>query len=242
MSSTIALDAFSRPQHFRDLCLTNHIAPEHQSFTGKTFICVSLTRFCPVGCKFCFFKSAPTFKKPTIEDAFSKDNIKNFIDFANGVNLGYLLVSGGGEPMIQRKEVIEVIEKVQSERIVLVTSANWAKTMKQTQSYISDIAQAIEKRKSKTLVTVRVSLDTGHSDTIGNTPMKNLIELFEKEYQDHPSLELQIHTLYDDPSIDLLCNELESDYKIERLREFKERESDGHSVVKVVPKNRNYQV
>jgi MoaA/NifB/PqqE/SkfB family radical SAM enzyme len=236
MKSTIVSEAFSRPQHYKDMILHHQIAPMHQSFTGKTFICVSLTRFCPVGCKFCFFKSAQTFKKPTVEDSFSKGNIKNFIEFANGVNLGYLLVSGGGEPMIQRKEVIEVIQKVKSERIVLVTSANWAKTMKQTKSYISDIADAIEKRTSKTLVTVRVSLDTGHSDTIGNQPMKNLIELFEKEYQNHPSLELQIHTIYGDPSVDLLCKDLKDIYNIERLQKFKEKQSDGHSVVKVVPK------
>ena len=86
-------DIFSKPQYYRDRFLSsNLIRGNMDKFTGKSFICVSLTRFCPVGCKFCFFKSGPVFKKASLEDHMTEEGINKFIQFANQVNLGYLLV------------------------------------------------------------------------------------------------------------------------------------------------------
>lgn len=236
MKNTIANTAFANPQHFRNMLLQHCIIAPAKKFTGKTFICVSLTRFCPVGCKFCFFKSAPVYKTPTIEDAFSNENLVNFINFANNINLGYLLISGGGEPMLQRDAIIELIEKITSERIVLVTSANWAKTMRQAESYVADIDAALARRKSETMVTIRVSCDVDHNSSIGYEPVINLIRLFEKNYKNHPHLELKLHGLTDDPSIDIVINRLSNEYTITRNIDQHTRISDGKSVIKIVPK------
>lgn len=236
MDKSIIQKAFANPQNYRNQLLQQNISPKAKDYPGKTFICVSLTRFCPVGCKFCFFKSAPVYKKPSIEDAFDKDNLYNFINFANNINLGYLLVSGGGEPMIQRDAVLEIIEKVECERIVLVTSANWAKTAKQTKSYVEDIAAAISRRSTPTLVTIRVSCDLDHNSNLGYEPIYNLIRLFEQEYREHKQLELKLHSVADDPSIDLVIKELSTDYTIERKTNINTRISDGKSVIKIVPK------
>lgn len=101
MNKSIEL-AFKEPQHYRDLILKNVcIKADKKNFSEKSFICVSFTRFCPVGCSFCFFSSAPAAKEKTISDAFTEEGLERFIQFANDSNLGYLLVSGGGEPFME---------------------------------------------------------------------------------------------------------------------------------------------
>lgn len=214
----------------------NLINDDIKKFSGKSFVCISLTRFCPVGCKFCFFKSGPVFKKPNIEDMFTQEGIQKFIEFANNINLGYLLVSGGGEPMIEKKSVLQLIQQVETERIVLVTSANWAKKYDAAQKYLAQINYAITMRKSPTSVTVRVSVDSEHTGSIGLSPIINLIRLFKTEYNHNPFLNLQIHSLYKDPAIQQLINHLQDEYKIKRADSTQKRVSDGKSVIKIVPK------
>ena len=156
---------FSNPLLYRDLLLDSGLIEGNpHSFSGKTFICVSLTRFCPVGCKFCFFKSGPAFKKQSIEDKFSEEGTQKFIEFSNKINLGYLLISGGGEPMIEKRHLLKIIRNVKSERIVLVTSANWAKSFEAADSYLNAIQEELNLRETPTSLTVRVSVDAEHVD------------------------------------------------------------------------------
>jgi len=228
--------AFANPQFYRDLILSHCKVSANKDYNGKSFVCVSLTRFCPVGCNFCFFKSAPVYKKPTREDQFTNEDIDNFIYFANNINLGYLLVSGGGEPMLQRKALIKLIKEVDSERIVLVTSANWAQSMHQAEAYIAEIASALEKRRTTTWLTVRISCDLEHNKDIGLGPVLNLIELFIIKYKNYKNFDLQLHSLFDDPSINGLIEILNNKYQVFRSPINDERISDGQTVVKIVPK------
>ena len=228
---------FENPQLHRNKILSNKlISGNMDDFSGKSFICVSLTRFCPVGCSFCFFKSAPVFKKPSLEDHMTEKGVKKFIQFANQVNLGYLLVSGGGEPMIEKNSILQIVEEVDSERIVLVTSANWAKNYEGAKKYINSIIKSINNRKTKTLVTIRVSVDTEHCRTVTLSPIKNLIKLF---YNNDlmRCIDLQIHSIENDESLNELIYALKHEYKqVKKNRVKKKRISDGKSVVKIVPK------
>lgn len=227
---------FDHPTKYRKALLeANLITGNKDAFSGKSFICVSLTRFCPVGCKFCFFKSGPVFKKATHEDLMTPEGMDRFIDFSNNVNLGYLLVSGGGEPMMERKSILKIIEKVDSERIVLVTSAHWAKTRDAASRYLSDIKNALSKRSSETTLTVRVSVDSEHTATLTLDPIINLINLFYEEYYNIPQLELQIHSLEGDLAIDELIKLLEGEFTILRGKVLESRISDGKNALKIVP-------
>lgn len=233
----IAEKAFVQPQHFRNKLLdAKLITGDKTHFSGKTFICVSLTRFCPVGCKFCFFKSGNAFRHPTREDLLTEEGMDKFVAFSNDINLGYMLVSGGGEPMMEKKSTLKIIEEVQSERIVLVTSAHWARKEEGARRYLEAIKERLAKRKTETLVTVRVSVDTEHSATLTFDPIINLLKLFKENYRDVPQLELQIHSLDGDPAIDDVLKRVESDYKISRQVVDQERISDGKNAVKIVPK------
>lgn len=210
-------DIFKNPQFYRDKFLSSSLISGNTSqFTGKSFICVSLTRFCPVGCKFCFFKSGPVFKKTSLEDHMTEEGTGKFIKFANQVNLGYLLVSGGGEPMMEKKSILRIIEQVISERIVLVTSAHWAKNYDSAKKYIDSIVQAIEKRNTETSVTIRVSVDVEHCSIITLSPIVNLIKIF---YENNFNfIDLQVHSVEGDQTIDKLVDILKHNYvNIEKI-------------------------
>lgn len=227
-------EAFSNPQKYRNLILQNIIIPtDKKPYQGKSFICVSFTRFCPVGCSFCFFSSSPAKKEKTISDALTEEGIEKFISFANNANLGYLLVSGGGEPFLEQSHLLKVIEKVKSDKIVLVTSGNWAKSINSTANFTSRIYDAFKKRKTPTQLVIRLSVDLEHAKgTGGLEPAYNLISLFEKKYLDEKNFRLQFHSIFDDPCIDRILKHLEG--KIVSVSNF-ERRSDGDTVLKVNP-------
>jgi 4Fe-4S single cluster domain len=236
MGKKLLEDIFSNPQFYRDQLLGAKLIEGNQkSFSGKTFICVSLTRFCPVGCSFCFFKSGKMFKKPTIADKFSDLGVNKFIEFANHINLGYLLVSGGGEPMIEKKSLLRIINQVKSERIVLVTSANWAKSYIAADEYLAAIEKELETRTTPTSLTVRVSVDAEHVSSIGLDPIVNLVKLFQTKYSRCNQMDLQIHSLVEDPTVNEVISLLEPLYTISRQMVYEDRISDGKSVIKVVP-------
>ena len=225
-------EAFHNPQLFRDLILKHvHIAADRKQFAAKAFICVSFTRFCPVGCPFCFFSSAPALKEKSISDAFTEEGLERFIQFANDCNLGYLLVSGGGEPFMEKNCVLKVVEEVISDKIVLVTSANWAKSKAAAATYVKQIYEAFKKRKTPTNLVVRVSIDEEHAK-VGLEPVYHLIHLFEELYLNESHFKLQFHTLFDDPCIDKLLGQLSG--KIVASQDHK-RKSDAETILKVNP-------
>ena len=151
------------------------------------------------------------------------------------MNLGYLLVSGGGEPMMEKKSVLRIIEQVISERIVLVTSAHWAKTYESAKRYIDSIVKSIGKRETKTSVTIRVSVDVEHCATVTLSPIVNLIKIFSENNLD--CIDLQIHSVEGDQAMNDLVNMLNNQYtNIEKNNVKQNRISDGKSVIKIVPK------
>lgn len=236
-SQLLANKVFGNPQHYRQKLLNlNLINGDINNFKGKTFICVSLTRFCNVGCNFCFFKSPSSQNSSSIKDRFNEAGMQNFISFCNAINLGYLLVSGGGEPMYEKKSILQIIRHVQSERIVLVTSADWAKSENNARKYLDDIYEQLSQRETKTTVTVRVSVDKEHASNIGLTPIINLIKIFKEKYKNNIQFDLQIHSLLEDQTIDKLILHFKDIYKIKREQVKSKRISDGKNALKIVPK------
>jgi hypothetical protein len=71
---------FENPKKYRDIILMNKFLDfKKKNLNGKSLVCLFLTRFCGVGCPFCFFKSAPPWRKSNIEDQFSDEGIEKFI-------------------------------------------------------------------------------------------------------------------------------------------------------------------
>lgn len=227
-------EAFNQPQKFRNLILEHTpLKANREAFSGKAFICVSFTRFCPVGCKFCFFSSSPASKPKSISDAFTEEGMTKFIQFANDCNLGYLLVSGGGEPFLEIKHLLRVVEHVKSDKIVLVTSGNWAKSRGGAGNITRQVFEAFKRRKHPTKLVMRLSVDEEHArGGLGLHPAHNLISVFEENYIQEQDFTLQFHTLFDDPCIQQLYNQLG-----ERTISIADRRlhSDAETVLKVNP-------
>jgi hypothetical protein len=203
-----------------------------KDYEGKSFMCVFFTRFCGVGCPFCFFKSAPAREKITPADQFTEQGIDRFIEFCNQANLGYVLISGGGEPLTQKRAVLRTIEEVRTERIVLVTSGSWAMNRQAASRYIHEIHQAIQKRKQPCKVTVRLSVSEGHSIKLGLSPALHLIELFASKFREDPFLKFQIHTFRNDTLFDQVLAKFPG-----FVKEYDPdlRASDDEAVIKIIP-------
>lgn len=226
--------SFDNPQYYRDLFLNHPMILEPQiPIIGKSFICVSFTRFCPVKCSFCFFSSSPAHKKRTIADALTNTGLDKFIDFANDSNLGYLLVSGGGEPFLEKKHLMKVVEHVKSDKIVLVTSGNWAKSKKGAMNIVDQLYAAFSMRKSPTNLILRLSVDEEHSrGGLGIDPALNLINIFREKFPNLDRFKLQFHSLINDPTVDKVLDIYRD--QIDSIKDFTLK-SDAETVLKVNP-------
>ena len=218
---------------YRKSILESHnlIHYETKPYAGKSFICLFLTRFCGVGCPFCFFKSPPNKGSSDIQDSFTEEGVDKFIQFANKANVGYLQISGGGESFLKKKALLKCITEVNADRIMLVTSGVWAVNEEVGLAYVREIEAALQKRKTPARVSIRLSVSQGHSIKLETKPLVNLLTLFEKYYRNHPYLTLQLKTFEGDPTLWTFLN-ARGDYQLE---EIGVNSSDDDNVKKIIP-------
>lgn len=226
-------NVFNSPATYRKFFLeaNNLVKYDTSCYRGKSFICLFLTRFCGVGCPFCFFKSPPNQGSSDIKDSFTEEGVDKFVKFANDANVGYLQISGGGESFLKRKALLRCITEVNADRIMLVTSGVWASNEDVGRAYVQDIASAIEKREKPARVSIRLSISEGHSLKLANKPLINLLKIFEEMYRSHPFLTLQLKTFENDKTLWTFLESLGS-YKLEDIGV---NSSDDPFVTKVIP-------
>jgi len=224
---------FTNPDYYRRIMLQYRLVKYNvDDYSGKSFMCVFFTRFCGVGCPFCFFKSAPARDGITVADQFNEEGIDKFIAFCNQANLGYVLISGGGEPLNHKRAVLRTIAEVETNRIVLVTSGSFAMSRHAASLYLKEIEAALKSRKKPCKVTLRLSVSAGHAIKLGIKPAENLIALFQEEYARHPYIKFQIHAFENDPMFQKVLDQFpgsHADYDPDK------RASDDEEVVKIIP-------
>jgi len=115
-----------------------------------------------------------------------------------------LLVSGGGDPFTELPSLYQIVEEVDSDTIVLITSVFWARAPTTLKRTMDGLLEAIKKRKKKSKIVLRLSLDKGHFDKLTFQPFINLIKDFQERRIDPSILELQIHTMFNDSTVDKL--------------------------------------
>ncbi len=231
-------NVFDNPLYFRNELLSHEFININKikKLDGKSLICVFFTAFCGVGCPFCFFHS-PTYKKAAnrfddLENHFSSDAVDKFIKFANDANVGYLQISGGGEPFLELDAILKCIENITAERIIIVTSGSWAYERSKCEIYLSKLYEATIKNNSKPRVTVRVSISEQHSIKLKEKPMVNLINTFEKKYRDYDYFTLQLKTFENDKT---LVNVLDLYYPGYKLELLANNGTDDENHIKVIP-------
>ncbi|MCP3658852.1 MAG: 4Fe-4S cluster-binding domain-containing protein [Bacteroidetes bacterium] len=227
------INPFNNPQYYRKKILEWKLLSFPKiNFTGKSLACLFITRFCGVGCPFCFFKSAPSWRKNNIQDEFNNEGINKFIKFARSANIGYLLLSGGGEPLNKKKTVLKIIEESPIDRIVLVTSGNWAKYQNNTTKYIDQIYDSALKNKNNTHVVIRVSVSKYHAINLGIDCALNIIKTFEIKDYNEKIISLQIKTFKNDNTLKKLLSKL----RIESINETTQKLISDNSILeKIIP-------
>jgi pyruvate-formate lyase-activating enzyme len=219
---------------------------KRNKYTGKSLICVWLTKLCPVGCEDCFFKSNMYYEGvPNERYQFSDYGLERLIEFINNSNNGYLMLSGGGEPLIKRDAVMEIVRRAKTDRIIVVTSGLWATSYMKTQKIISDLYKFLKNRNDNTILELRLSVDKFHYSQLGFDVLNNVINVFREHFQDAPNFELRIHSIVGDKTINEVA-ELIGDCEI--IESDMDSVSNNEKVIKIVTEEAtmcfkdNYQV
>lgn len=222
-------DIFNNPQYYRNLLLKNlTVDLVQENFNGKGIACVFLTRFCPVSCDFCFFKSLPQSSKKTEKDAFNQIGMNNLITFINKANLAYLLVSGGGDPFAEFDNIIRLINETNVNKIVLVTSGFWATNKKITSRYLNKIYEKIQNKE----VVLRLSYDEFHTQKLSSQSIYHIISVFEEQFCHNKNFKFRVHTMIDDKEIDSFLKQISHNIKNKKIVNLN---TDSEIVSKINP-------
>ena len=148
---------FDRPcYHLEQIKKVKIDSKKRKKFNSKSMLCAWVTKLCPAHCKSCFFKSDMYHDgTPAEKYQFSPYGVERLIQFINDSNNSYLMLSGGGEPMIRKDIVNELIRKVKTDRIVIVTSGIWAKTYKSAKATIDELYSSYTSRNDDIVLVVR---------------------------------------------------------------------------------------
>lgn len=197
---------------------------------SKSLTCVWLTRLCFAGCPGCFFYSTMDVdgNELTEEYQFSSEGLNHLINFINDANTGYLLLAGGGEPMMRSDLIENLVSSVNSSHIVIVTNGYFGKTYDSAKRILKSI---YDKKKKNSKVTIRLSIDSFHIRSIGMETFKNIINVFHNEYRDCDDFILRIHTMQNDNVIENLANEINASMIYDDI----EYGSDNPDILKLMP-------
>lgn len=202
------LNIFNNPEIYIDEIKNNIkiIENKRKKLEGKTMAFLFLTKFCDVECAHCFFKSRRNLtNEESIEYEFSEEGINKVINFINQSNNGYLAVLGGGEPFNRFDYILKIIENVKTDRLVLVTSGNWAKDKKEAIEKINLMKGKLKLRNDDLKIVLRISVDKWHILKIGKNSIFNIVDIMKKESNEKFLLEL--HTLTDDNTLKEILQE-----------------------------------
>ncbi len=226
---------FGIPQTYITQIIENVRVPEgkRKVFAGKSLASIFLTKFCDAGCAHCFFKSGKDkIVYPQEQCEFSDYGFERFIEFINASNNGYLLVIGGGEPFKKVPYVMDIVKRVKTDRLILVTNGMWGQNYEDAKNMIFALYDCYKQRTTATKLILRLSVDKWHIKQIGYELVDNIINVFKEFFRNEQNFELQLHTLIDDTSIDEIATR-RKDFEVIRTNET--GISDNEEIVKISP-------
>ncbi len=235
------MNIFNNSKYYLDLIdkvrINEELIEEKKGeYSGKTILCAWLTKLCPAKCSKCFFKSN-MYKdaEPSEQYELSEEGVDRLIQFVNDSNNSYLMLSGGGEPMIRPQHVNKIVRDTKTDRIVIVTSGIWANNYQMAEKYIADLYESFKARNTNVKLVLRLSIDEFHlsSPSISENAYKNIINIFRTKYRDEENFELRIHTMQNDPTLESVISNI-GENRI--VYEKANGTTDNSEVIKIVPK------
>lgn len=232
------INIFDIPTKYRKILLEKEwILPEkRKSYGGKSLVCMFLTSFCVVGCPFCFFKSPlpenGVNEKESKNHSFDSACLRSFLEFARRANVGYLQISGGGEPFLKLEYILECVRKVPADRIILVSSGFWAEDKKKAADILDRLYRARIENPQNPRLSIRVSVSRDHSIRLGDRHVVNLIRLFSDGYSKEERFTLQLKHFEDDPTLDQILDKWFHGYLRQEVRA---NGTDDEKIIKIMP-------
>lgn len=229
------LNPFDIPRyHIEEIKKLSIPVAKRKKFSSKSMLCAWVTKLCPARCESCFFKSDMYHDgTPQEKYQFSEYGLDRLIQFINDSNNSYLMLSGGGEPMVRKDAVNRLIRETKTDRIVIVTSAIWARTYESAKKTIDELYQSYLYRNDDAVVVVRLSVDSFHYKPLGFDVIQNVIRVFREHYSKCKNFQLRIHTMQKDETLEKVAGmigECHVEYSdIESV-------SDNKEIIKILPK------
>lgn len=207
-----------------------------KTFDGKSMSTVWLTKLCSANCKHCFSKPPQKYDKCKINEyQFSLSGVKKLIQFINESNCAYLMISGGGEPMFYKEAVYEIIEKAETEKIVIVTNGMWGSDYYSAKEMIDSLYQKFTKRTRPCELVIRVSVDSFHKESLGIDMILNIFNVFKNFYSTEKFFRLMFHSIIGDITMEKVVSKIPNAYL---ENEIILNSSDSTRISKVVPQKR----
>lgn len=227
-------NCFNKPRYYRNELLKYRYFQTDISdkYQGKSLMYAFLTRFCYCGCEFCFNRSQLPQENCNISDQFSERGIENLIKFCEKANLGCLIISGGGDPFIQKDNVLKLVERAKADRIVLVTSGFWAKNIEQAEKVIKEVYSAYKARKQKCQLVIRISISSYHAKALGIGCALNVVKIFDKAFRSDENFLLQLKTFDNDHAFEEFLKNLD----FQNISDPEENVSDNLILEKILRK------
>lgn len=214
----IAQECFANPEKYRNLILEKISVKPLERFEGKSVYYMWLNKVCPVGCEFCFFKS-PAECEESPETEITDEGIKKIIQLTQDSQIDKFVISGGGEPMKSREKVNDLARGVNTEDLIVVTSAYWSRGKNATNKVLTELLENSSKNPNQPRTTVRVSLDECHFERLSKDEtfqyINNIIDWFSEKAIDNPNFKLTFHTIEGDTTVEKLLSQLEIESKEE---------------------------
>ncbi|EKD92939.1 MAG: hypothetical protein ACD_28C00299G0008 [uncultured bacterium] len=213
----LARKCFENPQLLRDMILQHVKLSSVESFEGPSTFYAWINKVCPVGCSFCFFKS-PVKARGEERSELTPEGVERMIEFINQGNFERMVITGGGEPMLKRKEICRLAEAASLKRLILVTSSYFSMKLPMAQKVLQELSDSIKRNPNRPTLVFRLSLDECHLEQLGVrgdgglSYVRNLIEAF-SAYKDDPQMKLLIHTIKGDHTVEQLLSELEIEHR-----------------------------
>lgn len=160
------------------------------------------TKYCPVGCEHCMF-SSPDLKHVDKSMILNNEALEKFIQISHDTQLQALVVSGGGEPMLEMEIIERLIEQAHYSYFEVITGAHWTVREDLIHQHLSRLQQSITKRKRQGHTfefNLRVSIDRFHQSVIDITHIANLVKILygdkhlPTDTQQYPDITLFLRT------------------------------------------------
>ena len=137
---------------------------------------VSLTKYCPVGCKDCMFSCPLPVSNPGKEDVLSRDGVEKVLNIIRDGHMEELTFSMNGEAWLEKEKCLYMIREAPVKTITLITSGYWANTPGNAEKALDDMEKAIIQNKQLERFTLTVSVDVFHIEKI---PLKNIVNIID---------------------------------------------------------------